>query len=416
MSGQISAQHAVNVNRRDINLLMAASFLYSFNFTMLLPITPLFIEERGGGNAAGLVNTALLVATVVTQWLSPLLLRRWTKKQLFVVALLLMGLPAVAYIPATDGVAIIFAASIIRGAGFGILTVISAALVIDLSPGHARGSVLGRFGLATAVPAIFGPSLGLHLLETRSAYEPALLGVAASLLGVILVCCVTQLRRDGSMRDRDNAVPGTVVFRMLKDRQLAGLALAFMLVSVAWGGTTSFLPLSLPAQGLASAASFLFISGLLRAVGRWLAGVWFDHGVLPVRASVPTVGIMAIGLSLLTLDTSPAIVIASAAIYGTGLGFLQTFLFLAMVHRNTYGQSAASALWATSLDLGGVIGTSVLAGVAAIGGYQAVLYAMPLIMLIAVPILVVGQRLERTGQHIPNDQMPSDVPKLWPES
>jgi predicted MFS family arabinose efflux permease len=380
---------------RDVAILMLAAGLYSFNFTMLLPVTPVLVDRQGGRGIAGLVNTALLLATVLMQWASPLVLRHFTKKVLFIVGLALMGLPAFAYIVFSTSVTAIFVASAFRGAGFGILTVVSAALVLELSPAHRRGRVLGQFGLATSIPGIFGPAVGLQLMSAHSGAWPSALGAAVCIVAAGLLCMVRQPWTRTATHGADNAMPRTAVLRMLRNPELRGFAVAFTLVSVAWGGTTSFLPLALTDVGPGSAASFLLISGLVRALGRWLAGLLADRGMSPAASSVPIVFTMAFGLALLAIDDNPAVIIASAVIYGSGLGLLQTMLFLAIIRRSPYGHGAAAALWSTSLDIGGVLGTSVLAGVAALWGYSAVLWAMPAIMLLALPFLLKRRQAER---------------------
>lgn len=373
-------------------LLMTASFLYALNFGLLLPVVPVIVADASGG-AAGLVNTTLLVATVITQWMSPTLLQYATRGRLFLIGVVLMSLPCIAYAPEDASTWSIFVASGLRGAGFGLVTVVSSALVIELAPASRRGATLGAFGLATSIPGIFGPSLGLWLLNEYSSVEPAAAGLGAGILAVCILLLVRVTRAGGTLSRRES-VPQRALLDMLADRHLRAYAIAFTLISVAWGGTTALLALALPPGGLSSAAAFLFVSGLLRAVGRWAAGWWVDRGVDPVGASPPVVAVTALGLALIAIDTSAISVIISATVYGFGLGVLQTMLFLAIVRRNMHGHSAASALWAGSLDAGGVLGTSCLAGVAVIAGYGAVLWSMPVIMLMAIPLLL-GRRSEQ---------------------
>jgi predicted MFS family arabinose efflux permease len=398
--------------RRDMALLMAAAFMYSLNFGLLLPVAPLLIVEDAGGAAAGLVNTALLLATVATQWLSPVFLQRMTKGRLYVAGVLLMTLPCLPLAADDASVWTVFAASTLRGAGFGLLTVVSSSLVIELAPVARRGAVFGTFGLATSIPGIFGPSLGLQLLHHYSATEPALVALVSGLIALATVLLVREIRAGGVLHGYESDVPKTAVLNMLGDPDLRAYAISFTLISVAWGGTTSFLALALPADGLASAASFLFISGLLRAAGRWVAGWWVDRGTHAVRAAIPTTVVMAAGLAILAINHSPVAVVVSAVVYGTGLGLIQTLLFLAIVQRNTYGHSSASALWATSLDLGGVLGTSALAAVAWVGGYSAVLWSMPAIMLFAVPLLLRRWRADGSSSSESSEQALSRHPEL----
>jgi hypothetical protein len=92
---------------------------------------------------------------------------------------------------------------------------------------------------------------------------------------------------------------------MLSDAYVRALSLSLLVVSVAWIGTMTFLPLVLPSSGTASASSFLLVSGLLIAVGRWAAGAVTDRAAALVSRFPWIVVVTASGLGLLTLSTSP---------------------------------------------------------------------------------------------------------------
>lgn len=373
---------------RDAQRLLAASFLFSFNFNLLLPIAPIYADGLTSTSAAGLINAVVLGMTVTLQWLSPALLRRFSKKQLFLAAHLLLGVPGLAHATPhlSESLTVVFGASALRGAGFGLATVVSAGLLLEQVRSRDRGRALGSYGLATALPAIVAPSAGLVLLERVGRPWPVVLAVLVCLLAFSLIQAVSGRAPAGRPVNDDAALPLAVLSVLLRDPALRSLSLAMMLVSIAWIGTMTFIPMVLPGPGWESAATFLLVSGAFIALGRWLAGWVVGRGVSLVGRFPWLVACLTVGLGLLVARGLPGSVVVSAAAYGLGLGLIQTALFIEMVEHNPFGHSAASALWNTSIDLGGVLGTVLLSLLITGLGAGAILWAMPLLALASIPI------------------------------
>jgi MFS family permease len=73
-------------------------------------------------------------------------------------------------------VAGVLAVTLLRGVGFGIITVGFAALIVELAPPERRGEALGLFGVAMTLPTIFSNPLGLWLVDasaTRRSFSSA---------------------------------------------------------------------------------------------------------------------------------------------------------------------------------------------------------------------------------------------------
>jgi predicted MFS family arabinose efflux permease len=365
-------------------LLVAAMGLYSFNFSLLISTVPVIAHHAGG--SAGLVNAILLGMTVCWQFATPVLRRRLSDRTLYVAALAFMGAPTLIYVWAADAVGAVYVASAIRGAGFGILTVIGSAMIIERAPRERHGRTVGQLGIATGVPGIFGPPLGLSLLHSRAPDVPNYLGFVVCAAGIVLILRIPS----AAARPRSSAEPDIDLdssLRLLRDPVVRRLFAAFMIASIAWGATVSFLPLTLTQRGLASAAAFLLVSGIARAGGRWGVGFLSDRGV---RADlVRPASLLVIVAGLLLLAAAPgaaAAVLVSAAAYGTGLGIFQTLMLLGMMERVRGPHfGAVSGLWATALDSGGILGTGGLAIVAAFVGNDALLWAVPVVVLAALP-------------------------------
>src|SRR6187200_20451 len=132
---------------------LAVLSVFGFSgYAALLATAPLW-AVNGGATAAGsgLVNGVLLAATVLAQLAVPRALASWGTGRVLVAGLLLLGVPAPAYL-LSDGLGWLLGLSALRGLGFGILTVVGSTVVAHLAPAGRRGAAIGVYGLAVAVP------------------------------------------------------------------------------------------------------------------------------------------------------------------------------------------------------------------------------------------------------------------------
>lgn len=365
---------------------MAAALAAIFNFGVLLPVVPLLATGSSEG-IGGLFNGTLLATAVAAQWVSPALLHRMDKRHLCIIGLALLSLPCAAYILTPLPAAAIFATAAFRGVGFGLSSVLVAALLLDLAPPGRQGATLGALGVVNAFGGIVAPPLGLELLRTIGPVAPASIALLSGVCALALMFRLHTIH-DAPRLTGDSADASGGMVRALSDPAIRAYALAFTLISVPWGGTTTYLAIALPTHGLASAALFLLVSGIFKTIGRGLGGWWCDRGGSPLRLSVWVLNISAAGLALLALAITPLVVMISAVLYGLGSGILQSSMLMAISQRNKYGHGATSAIWGSSLDIGGALGSSALAGVIVLGGPTAVLWTMPAVMITALPLLL----------------------------
>jgi predicted MFS family arabinose efflux permease len=357
----------------------------AISFNILLPVVPVLMERGGPHGAAGAGTAALFVGAVAGELFTPWLLSRWSSSRLLIGGQLMTALPSLVYVlPHTDSWAMLVAAAA-RGSGMGLSITVSVVLVGELAAPHRRGRSIGVFGFALSAPGIVLPSVGVALLDAGHVEVAALIAFVVGLAGALLVL---KLPKPSSPRLQASSN----VLAALRRPGILPLYLAFVLVSCSFGAVITFAPLALPAAGLGSAAAFLLVSGAARALSRWLAGVLGDRrpGLVVLLGSI---GVVFVGLVALALRANPVVVIFSAVAFGAGYGAVQTTIYLAMTarasvaHRNT-----TSALWNSGIDLGASLGGSLL-GLAAAGyGYAAAIWAMPVVVLIAVPLVLLPAR------------------------
>ena len=159
-----------------VALLTLATFAIIVGFQLLLSVVPLYAEATGGGpSGAGLATAAFMLSTVLTQVKMPKLLESFGYRKVLVAGVLFLGLPAFLY-PLAGGVPGILAVTLARGVGFGIVTVVFIALIVELAPPGRRGEAMGLFGVAMTLPSIFCNPLAriIHERLRRPAKERAI--------------------------------------------------------------------------------------------------------------------------------------------------------------------------------------------------------------------------------------------------
>lgn len=362
---------------------IAISIATSFN--LLLPVVPVLVERGGPHGAAGAATAALFVGAVAGELITPWFMSRWSSSRLLVGGQLMTAVPSLVYVMPHAGSALMLAAASARGLGMGVAIVVSVVLVGELAAPERRGRSIGYFGLALSAPGIFVPSLAVALLDAGHVEVDAVAAFAIGLAGALLVL---QLPRAAAPASGVS----TNVLSALQRPGLLVIFIGFVMVSSSFGAVITFAPIALPASGIGSAAVFLFVAGAARGASRWLAGVLADRrpGRLILAASI---GVTFVGLVALAGRANPIVVIFAGIAFGAGYGSVQTAAYLAMTARGSNAhRNNISALWNSGIDLGSSLGGSLLGLAAARYGYAAAIWAIPAVVLIALPLFLVPVR------------------------
>lgn len=369
--------------RRHTALIIAAAFGGFAGFFVLLPVIPVVAESLGGPFDAGAVTGALMIGAVATQLMCPTLLRVLGYKGLFLLGLGLLGFPALAYGQVSGTLWLIVIISLIRGVGFGILTVVPPALIARTTDDN-RSASLGTYAFAMGVSGTLAPAAGLLLFD-HSLHAAALVGGVIPVSAALLL----SLRRVSSP-----AVP-RLAWRELRFFEGRGPSsfgrplFAWLPGSILYGGFFSFLPLWVD-DGVPAA---LAVFGGSFAVGRLIAGrgARRTHPLLLLRigAATAAIGVAAIFVSGL----GP--LIAGSALAGGGVGMMSLSALLGVLGTVDPKQyPIATAAWAVSFDAGLAAGGLLLGAVVAIAGYDPAFSVA--IGLLLVGVLLTGLRRRGT--------------------
>jgi predicted MFS family arabinose efflux permease len=335
---------------RPVILLTLVAFAALFGFQLLLSVVPLYADEAGGGSSgAGLATAAFMLSTVLTQIQMPRILGRYGYRRTLAAGLLFLGVPALFYAYAQMLVPIL-AVTLLRGVGFGIVTVVFAALVVELAPPGRRGEALGLLGVAITLPNIFCNALGLWLVGQFGYGVVFVLGGVAPLLGLVMVIGI----RSAAPSEKGEEEEGAGFFAGLGRAPLLRIFLLFAATTMAGGVVLTFLPLAVPGSGAFSAASALLVVGVTSTASRWWAGRFGDRRD-PRLLLAP--GLLACATGMVCLPLGGVVLLVGAVLFGTGFGLLQNatlILMMGRVSKSEYG--LGSTLWNAAFDTGTGIG------------------------------------------------------------
>ena len=374
--------HRARLISGRLALVLMSSFGALTSFYLLLSVTPMYAISAGAGSAeAGEVTGSLMLATVLAEFASSRLMRRYDYRTVFAVGALLLGGQALALL-APHSVVTIVAVSIARGIGFGLNTVVTGALAATALPPERRGEGIGLVGVVACVPAIVALPSGVWLAE-NTGYAVVIAITAASALAPLAAVPWLPGPAGRQTEPDPGAAQSVGLLASLRSGGQLRPSLVFAATTVPAGVVAAFLPLAAGVSGGVAAAG-LFVQAVASTVSRWWAGRYGDrHGHAGLL--VPGLLTAAAGMTILIWVADPAALIAGMCLFGVGFGISQNVTFALMIDRApAAGYGTASALWNLAYDAGYGAGPAVFGLFAADTGYPAAFALTGMLMLTAL--------------------------------
>ncbi|MFB9636410.1 MFS transporter [Streptomyces spiralis] len=356
--------------------LLGSAALGFAGLSLLLPVAPLWTQCGGADElGAGLVNTVLMLFTVVAQLLVARLLRRLGWAWTLALGACLLGLPALGHF-LSDRVGVVVALAAVRGLGFGILTVCGATGVAALVEPERRGRAVGAYGLAVAVPQCLLVPIAPWLAE-RVGFGLVFACAAVPLLAVPLAPRVAHALRGA---EDPGAAPAEGRDAGRLRRVLVGPIAALLAITAAGGAILTFTP-SLLSDATAVYVALLAFTATA-ALCRWRFGHVADRkGAAPAIAPLLLAG--AAGLAVIGAGTArglgaggPVLVVAGMLVVGVAYGGLQNLTLVhAFAAAGEPARSSVSVAWNIGFDAGTGLG-ALAAGALATASSYTVAYAV----------------------------------------
>ncbi|WP_255490546.1 MFS transporter [Dysgonomonas sp. 511] len=354
-----------------------ANFLMACSFNLLMPSIPLYITEQMGiaQSKTGIVLASYAIALMFVRPFSGYMVDLYSRKKILLVAFSCYVLIFFGYFWATT-VLLFVVVRFLHGITWGLSTVSSSTLAIDVVPSERRAEGIGYYGTFMNVAMAIGPFIAIHIYHEYSFQVLLWCAIAMGMLGIVTVALIKaperpKVEREKLSLDRFFLVKGWPIF------------LNQLLPCFAWGTIGPFVAqygkeISIPNAGI----FFVFwASGIIAS--RVFAGKLVDRGMIHA-VNVSAMAIVAIAFGVFATVHNIFAFCAAGLFIGVGFGMmfpaLQT-LYINLAENNQRG--TANSTYLIGFDLGLALGMLV-------GGYITGYMSFEALYLIAAGLCVLS--------------------------
>lgn len=332
------------------------NFLMACSFNLLMPSIPIYITEQMGvaQSKTGIVLASYAIALMFVRPFSGYLVDIFSRKKILLISFTCYVLIFFGYFYATT-ILIFIIIRFMHGITWGLSTVSSSTLAIDLTPSQRRSEGIGYYGTFMNVAMAIGPFIAIHIYNNYGFQKLLWAAIGMGILGIIAVALIKaperpRVDREKISFDRFFLVQGWPIF------------LNQLLPTFAWGTIGPFVAqygnqIKMSNPGI----FFLFWAGGIIA-SRIFAGKLVDRGKIHL---VNTSAMFIVAVSFLVFATVHSIYAFCLSGLFIGIGFgmmfpaLQT-LYINLAENNQRG--TANSTYLVGFDLGLALGML-------IGGY-----------------------------------------------
>ncbi|MFU8947297.1 MFS transporter [Mycetocola zhadangensis] len=340
-------------------------------------------------STAGFLVTVFAGTVVIATTPLAALTRKYSRKALVVVVLLVLALANVlaAVAPTYE---VLVGARVLGGLAHGLFWAVVAAYAAHLVPKQQLGKAVaitaggGSAAFVLGVPV--GTALG-HVLGWRIAF--GIIAVLIVLLALAVVKFLPAVNHHVELKTGEIPVP------LRKDRSMKGIILLCVVIVILITGQniyyTYIAPWLINTAGFdeASVPFLLFLYGGAGAVGLVLAGFASDR--FPKRGfAIALLAVMTAVIALAIWSASPVVVVVAVVVWGTSFGGIPAMLQTRMLHTASFRtRDLAAALQTTAFNVG--IGGGALVGGLLLDSRGIESLPLTLVVFVAVAlVLMVG--------------------------
>ena len=337
-----------------------ANFLLFFSFYLIMPLLALFLMKKFSveESVVGAILSCYTLACLFIRPFSGYLVDAFPRKKLYLCALFFFITLFLGY-PIAATISFFALLRILHGLAFGMVSISSNTIVIDIMPVSRRGEGLGYYGLSNNFAMATGPMAGLWLLNHYS-FETIFYVSFVVCSFSFLFGSFIQTKQRVVVKNKEKVSLDRFI---LKKGLLAGLNL--MLHAFPYGIMTSFIALYADELRLQGDSSYFYMSLALGiASSRLFSGKQVDRGfllrVIKVGMVIAICAFFLLAmLKYISMDNSHLLLAfyLSAFLIGVGYGTLfpaMNSLFVALAPKNKRG--TATSTYLTSWDIGIGIG------------------------------------------------------------
>lgn len=353
--------------RRNLQILFVAGLLFWSSLASLLPTLPLYISDIGGTpQQIGVVMGSFAIGLLTMRpWLAQLADLR-SRKLVLIIALSAVALAPLGYLM-VKSLWLLMVIRAFHGISIAAYSSGYTTLVADIAPARSRGEIIGYMSLVNPLGMALGPALGGYLQASIGYTALFLLSSGLGILGILFASQVSNPVADLLQRQAtDNRF-----WQLLGTPRIRTLALILLLVGLAFGTLSTFVPLYIKSVGVdfnvglfytaAAIASFIIRIPTGRASDRYGRGLFVTISLI----------FYTVSMLLLWLANGATAFLIAGFVEGLGAGILIPMVATVVADRTLPQERGRMfGLCMVGFDVGIAIAGPVLGAIAQQIGYR----------------------------------------------
>ncbi len=362
----------------SVSLSAFFAFLVFYTLTATLPIYVL--NDLGQKQSqVGLVITVFLISAVIIRPFSGIWLDTIGRRKILISSLAFFAITTFLYL-IVNNFSGLLTLRFIQGISFGLATTALGTIVAEIIPPKRRGEGMSYFSSAMILAMVFGPFLGITLMNH---FSFSFLFLVCGIFGILSF--VFGMTTNIPKQSISTKMP--IRISNLIERKSLPISLTAAFISFGYSSIMSFITLYANELGFVEIASFFFIVyAVVVLMSRPFTGKLLDRKGENIII-YPGIIIFSIGLIVLGFSNIPSIFLLSAVLIGLGYGSIApSFQTLAINTAAPARKGMATATYFMFFDIGIGLGSFVLGIVTAKTSFHSMYIFSALIVLVTTVI------------------------------
>ena len=367
--------------------LLSVNLLLCFGFYMLPATLPAYVKQIGGTNfQASLVIGMFSIMSLVSRVISGTVVDAVGEKKVILAGIVIIAVTTLSFIwMPVDGILLLRS---LQGIGWGMSTAAIATAVYQVVPEARRGEGSGYYSLTVIIALSLTPLVAILLMS--SFHFSLVLSASALLTGSALLLLGKGLSAL-PLIDTEHRISRRITLRNVFEKGALLPSFLCFVLSVPLCGVMAYLVLFGRERHLENIWVFFIGYSTMILVTRPFIGRLFDrkgHAIIILPGCVAII----IGLLVLSLAQSTAMLVVASLWYGLGYGAVHPSLQTWAVNRCPADRkAAANGLFMSAIDLGYIVGAVALGEVAGRDGYAMMYRYSTLAMLVFLAVYLLDR-------------------------
>lgn len=340
---------------KDFISVSLSGFFTFLVFYTLMAVLPIYVIDDLGQKESqvGLVITVFLLAAVLIRPFAGIWLDTIGRRKILLSSLAFFAITSFFYIIATNFIALL-ALRFVQGITFGLATTAAGTIVAEIIPPKRRGEGMSYFGSAMILAMVFGPFLGITIMNHFSFNALFLISGIFAIISFFFGLNTKIPKQMIKTNIKINA-------SNLIEKSVLPISLTAAVIAFGYSSVVSFITLYAKKLGFVEFASYFFIVyAVVVLMSRPFTGKLFDRKGENIII-YPGIILFTIGLLILSFSNLPIIFLLSAAMIGIGYGSITpSFQTLAINTVAPARKGMATATFFMFFDIGIGLGSYVL--------------------------------------------------------